>query len=65
VTKTPISNLAVQLQQVQGETTDFGYLGDIQSDQYNLDDGNTSSEVNELYQFLHVFVILQITTTKQ
>ena len=48
VTKTPISNLAVQFQQAQGETADLGYLEDIQSDQYNLDDGNTSSEVNEL-----------------
>ena len=48
VTKTPIFNLAVQFQQAQGETAVLGYLEDIQSDQYNLDDGNTSSEVNEL-----------------
>ena len=56
MTKQPISNLAVQLQQEQGETAGFGYLGDILSDQYKLDDdpssiidGNSSSEVNELY----------------
>ena len=48
MTKTPISNLAVQFQQAQRERADFCYLGEIRSDQYNLDDVNTSSEVNEL-----------------
>ena len=48
VTKISISNLAVQFQQVQSKTADFGYLGDILSALYNLDDGDTSSEVNEL-----------------
>ena len=46
VTKQTNSNLAFQFGQKQGETADFGYLGDIRSDQYKLDYGNTSSEVN-------------------
>ena len=48
MTKHTNPNLASQFWQEQGETTDSGYLMDMQPDQYKLNDGINPAEVNEL-----------------